>query len=472
MGIDLLQADGNALPSAVKLAYSPASKTFESYRVMTQVHTNDATKKVIVKLADTPQLTDVLNSCCELCCNPQCTGCYTVQMPISVSWGGQVLSTTAKEFEAAALGYSASGVNGVSSSQELVISAAPKTAGTAPTAGNYSGVVSLVMTLGSAEAAAKEAAAKADKNPGSENMTNTIGPHDRGGSSPIYNILNSYLTAYNGSHHLYDRMSFLCLSSQNTLNGACPSSDAPGTATIDGETNITLQFTEKRSLIKRELQIKGYKQFLFKNANCPSKLALNSSHFQCNREQASGATLSLYIPAGELNKLPFGGVWNAVLKLNVKRRYDTTYGTYTINITVNLTDKGNIQIWLPQFGGGGSGGGGSAPQSITELCSEYRNTQIYTINDKILSYTESMAGKREMVIITFKSGATFQVEVPGSQHIDSQKKAIERMKDTLRITYLTETKIDKLCVWNNKTPNSIAAISMENHHHHHHKDEL
>ncbi|EHZ3360846.1 heat-labile enterotoxin LT subunit B, partial [Salmonella enterica] len=53
-------------------------------------------------------------------------------------------------------------------------------------------------------------------------------------------------------------------------------------------------------------------------------------------------------------------------------------------------------------------------------------------------------------------------EVPGSQHIDSQKKAIERMKDTLRITYLTETKIDKLCVWNNKTPNSIAAISMKN----------
>lgn len=85
-----------------------------------------------------------------------------------------------------------------------------------------------------------------------------------------------------------------------------------------------------------------------------------------------------------------------------------------------------------------------------------------SLNDKILSYTESMAGKREMVIITFKSGETFQVEVPGSQHIDSQKKAIERMKDTLRITYLTETKIDKLCVWNNKTPNSIAAISMKN----------
>lgn len=30
-------------------------------------------------------------------------------------------------------------------------------------------------------------------------------------------------------------------------------------------------------------------------------------------------------------------------------KYDTTYGFYTINISVNLTDKGNVQVWLPQF---------------------------------------------------------------------------------------------------------------------------
>ncbi len=30
-----------------------------------------------------------------------------------------------------------------------------------------------------------------------------------------------------------------------------------------------------------------------------------------------------------------------------------------------------------------------------------------------------------MAIITFKNGATFQVEVPGSQHIDSQKKRLK-----------------------------------------------
>ncbi|MDA6318094.1 CfaE/CblD family pilus tip adhesin, partial [Escherichia coli] len=27
----------------------------------------------------------------------------------------------------------------------------------------------------------------------------------------------------------------------------------------------------------------------------------------------------------------------------------THYGNYTVNITVDLTDKGNIQVWLPGF---------------------------------------------------------------------------------------------------------------------------
>lgn len=192
-------------------------------------------------------------------------------------------------------------------------------------------------------------AVSADKIPGNENITNIFGPHDRNVSSPKHNILNNYITAYSESHSLYDRMTYLCLSSQNTLNGACPTSENPSSSQDRGETNITLQFTEKRSLIKRELQIKGYKQLLFKNVNCPVSLTLNSAHFNCGKYAASGGSLYLYIPAGELKKLPFGGIWDATLKLRVKRRYSETYGTYTINITVKLTDKGNIQIWLPQF---------------------------------------------------------------------------------------------------------------------------
>ncbi|EJH1761189.1 cholera enterotoxin subunit B [Escherichia coli] len=104
----------------------------------------------------------------------------------------------------------------------------------------------------------------------------------------------------------------------------------------------------------------------------------------------------------------------------------------------------------------------AAPQNITDLCNEYQNTQIYELNKEIKTYTESLAGYREMVIISFANGATFQVEVPGSQHLESQKRPLERMKDTLRAAYFTGIKVNKLCVWNNKTPNSIAAIELSN----------
>lgn len=192
-------------------------------------------------------------------------------------------------------------------------------------------------------------AVSADKTPGNEYI-NKIWSNDRGSQSPQYYILNKYLVAYSGSHTNYMRMLFVCLSSTNSVNGSCPTNENPASHYVTGTTNITLQFTEQKSLIKKDLRIVGHKNPRFIDSSCPTyNLTLNSNTYTCNNAQPNGATLSLYIPTGELQKLPFGGVWNAVLKLKVKKRYDTTYGTYTINITVNLTDKGNIQIWLPQF---------------------------------------------------------------------------------------------------------------------------
>lgn len=128
--IDLLQSDGSALPTSVALTYSPAAKNFEVYSLDTAVHTNDSTKGVVVKLSAEPVLSNTLEP--------------TDQIPMTVTWGGTELSTTDYTFDANTLNFGAGGVEGVSSTQQLMIHA--DTQGTAPSAGNYQGVVSIILT--------------------------------------------------------------------------------------------------------------------------------------------------------------------------------------------------------------------------------------------------------------------------------------------------------------------------------------
>lgn len=101
-------------------------------------------------------------------------------------------------------------------------------------------------------------------------------------------------------------------------------------------------------------------------------------------------------------------------------------------------------------------------QNIGDLCKEYHNTKVYELNKEITTYMESLGGYNEFVVISFSNGATFQVEVPGKHHLESQKRPLERMKDTLRAAYFTGVKINKICAWTNRTPNSIAAIELSN----------
>ncbi|OKW88864.1 fimbrial protein, partial [Escherichia coli] len=72
--IDILQANGSALPTAVDLTYLPGAKTFENYSVLTQIYTNDPSKGLDVRLVDTPKLTNILQP--------------TSTIPLTVSWAG------------------------------------------------------------------------------------------------------------------------------------------------------------------------------------------------------------------------------------------------------------------------------------------------------------------------------------------------------------------------------------------------
>ncbi|WP_349348296.1 CS1 type fimbrial major subunit [Escherichia coli] len=85
--IDILQANGSALPTAVDLTYLPGAKTFENYSVLTQIYTNDPSKGLDVRLVDTPKLTNILQP--------------TSTIPLTVSWAGKTLSTSAQKMQLA-----------------------------------------------------------------------------------------------------------------------------------------------------------------------------------------------------------------------------------------------------------------------------------------------------------------------------------------------------------------------------------
>ncbi|HAY3943330.1 TPA: fimbrial protein [Escherichia coli] len=130
--VDLLQSDGSALPNSVALTYSPAVGGFEAHTINTVVHTNDPAKGVIVKLSAEPVLSNVLNP--------------TLQIPVSVNFAGKKLTTTGTTIESNKLNFASSGVDKVSSTQKLSIHADTTQVTGGLTAGQYQGLVSIILT--------------------------------------------------------------------------------------------------------------------------------------------------------------------------------------------------------------------------------------------------------------------------------------------------------------------------------------
>ncbi|HAH0538473.1 TPA: fimbrial protein, partial [Escherichia coli] len=94
----------------------------------TAVHTNDDTKGVVVKLSTDPKLTNILQP--------------NTQIPMSVTLGGKTLTTAAQTFTADEMNFGATGMSSISSVKDLVIQAQQQ----ATAAGNYQGVVSIILT--------------------------------------------------------------------------------------------------------------------------------------------------------------------------------------------------------------------------------------------------------------------------------------------------------------------------------------
>ncbi|MBU9866368.1 CfaE/CblD family pilus tip adhesin [Rahnella aceris] len=141
-----------------------------------------------------------------------------------------------------------------------------------------------------------------------------------------------------------------CTSSTSDENGKCPTGKGGYAAYLP----VYLKFTEKRSGATQTLELQGTREAYWYNGNCAMygdpKPMNQSAQNSCSGDSTDGVNLTLKIPAAELNKLPVGGIWTAQLKILLHNSSETEVYQWDSNITVNLTDNNNQQIYLPEFG--------------------------------------------------------------------------------------------------------------------------
>lgn len=147
-------------------------------------------------------------------------------------------------------------------------------------------------------------------------------------------------------YNYYARMTWACISSSDKTFGACAT--APVWSGASAETPIDIEFTEKKTEIKQVLSLSGY----------TTKVDYNNTPVTSNQNiydavtgpGAAQSLLSIYISKQQLEKLPIGGVWKASLVLN-QWSWDKTVvvAKWTANITLNVVDRNNIQIYLPNY---------------------------------------------------------------------------------------------------------------------------
>ncbi|EIC8564625.1 hypothetical protein LAR32_005724 [Escherichia coli] len=96
-------------------------------------------------------------------------------------------------------------------------------------------------------------------------------------------------------------------------------------------------------MVKKDLTVKAYRD---------GNLLINSPTFG----HISDYYLTLYIEGDEIDKLPFGGIWEAKLIFQ-QAQHGAAASTRTdileYNLSINLKDSKNVQIWFPQFLGQG-----------------------------------------------------------------------------------------------------------------------
>jgi hypothetical protein len=126
--LEMLQPDGSALPSTMRLSYVPGSG-LQKQSVQTRIFANDASQDLQVRLAVEPKLTPITNTSAD-------------PIPLSVALGDKALSVTPTVLKAADVFPDAN----ATSTMNLPLEIKPTKAASVTAAGSYQGVVSVVLT--------------------------------------------------------------------------------------------------------------------------------------------------------------------------------------------------------------------------------------------------------------------------------------------------------------------------------------
>lgn len=147
---------------------------------------------------------------------------------------------------------------------------------------------------------------------------------------------------------------WICGSSSDPKHGECQDSQLWGHS---GETTIPLVFIEKRSGMRITLNLSGYRviKFHIDGGYCyddqKSQIysGVDSTCEGYDGAKSSEATLTVYIPAAELSKLPVGGLWQADLHLKLMQWQNQFLTDFNAHINLNVTDPSHIDIYFPAF---------------------------------------------------------------------------------------------------------------------------
>ncbi|AEX53412.1 alpha-fimbriae tip adhesin [Rahnella aquatilis CIP 78.65 = ATCC 33071] len=141
---------------------------------------------------------------------------------------------------------------------------------------------------------------------------------------------------------------WVCLSSTSPDNGQCATQTiqegAPGSSQ-GNKSSIPLLFREKKSGATTIINLTAYR-----NVGGYGPWVINAAAHASSGN--NGADATFYVPKQEIAKFPFGGNWQAELKVSLIDHYagDVKAADWVAHISLKITDNNNQQIYLPEFG--------------------------------------------------------------------------------------------------------------------------